>query len=1099
MSNVAIDEDLQSRQMAVYGRESMQKLRHASVLVSGLNGLGAEVAKNVILANVKKVTLHDDRRASVADCGANFFLTEVHAGSNRAAACAKQMQELNPEVTVRAVDGPFGSLRLNDYTVVVAVDVPLDAAVRANAYCRAQKPPIAFIRADVRGLAGFAFVDFGPKFTCVDPTGEAIKSAIIENITTAGGGGTTVLLTVQCVEDDDLELDDGDHIIFSEVEGMPNLNGMAPLPVSEVSKGKKRFSVSVPRAHASGAYRRGGLVTERRMPKQIAHRSYESFLTQDPGELWEVDESKMAPAARSYSEDFLRVFGTPQANAMYGRSGLLRIAFRALDAYQARHGRLPPPADAAAAAEVVSLAEQLNAGSTGVRVCELEHPERAKVVRQLAMGSCAVLSPMCAIFGGIVGQEVVKASTGKFHPCSQGFFLDAFEALPNKELPLDAEFGNPAAAGRYAGQVAVFGRSVQEKLSSLRIFLVGSGALGCEFLKNFALMGVCTAAASHHGALLTVTDDDIIEKSNLSRQFLFRNHDVGTSKSVAAVRAASAMNPQLRASALQDRVAPETEPVFNSSFWLSLDVVVNALDNVMARLYVDQQCVFYSKPLLESGTLGTKCNTQMVLPHLTENYGASRDAPEKQAPQCAVHNFPHNIDQCLVLAQSEFNGAFDTAPSDLVSFLSEGAGWVDGLAASQETPSSILDKLRGDPRVLCGVAGGCRDLLIAEPCSSWAQCLGWARRRFEAYFVSRVKQLLHNFPPDATTSQGVPFWSPPKRVPTPLPFDPSDPLHMQFIISAAHLRAFTFGIRPPPEGRDPRAVAETLLRSPDCRVLPFQPFLDATIETDEAGSPAAAAASGGSEPAAIQQEVQSLLAARSQLPPAFTVHPNPFEKDDGTNFHIAFISSFGNLRARNYGIAGIDPFQAKLKVGRIIPAIATTTAMATGFVCLELYKHLTRSPSSISGRRNLFANLALPGPMIMLSEPAPCEKVKSGQRWDPDMFMTVDEVAVPEGHTIWDKILVPNARAMSLENLFSFFGAKVSLRVTELLVKGRAIYSESLKFSRNDANRSRRLVDLIEELDPGQTRRPFYRLEQIVFQTAEGDDVKAATVVLQLA
>ena len=52
-----------------------------------------------------------------------------------------------------------------------------------------------------------------------------------------------------------------------------------------------------------------------------------------------------------------------------------------------------------------------------------------------------------------------------------------------------------------------------------------------------------------------------------------------------------------------------------------LDVVVNALDNVNARLYVDGRCVYFQKPLLESGTLGTKCNTQMVIPNLTENYG----------------------------------------------------------------------------------------------------------------------------------------------------------------------------------------------------------------------------------------------------------------------------------------------------------------------------------------------------------------------------------------------------------------------------------------------------------------------------------------------
>ena len=54
----AIDEDLQSRQMAVYGRETMLKMRNARVLISGLNGLGAEVAKNVVLSNVGSVTLH---------------------------------------------------------------------------------------------------------------------------------------------------------------------------------------------------------------------------------------------------------------------------------------------------------------------------------------------------------------------------------------------------------------------------------------------------------------------------------------------------------------------------------------------------------------------------------------------------------------------------------------------------------------------------------------------------------------------------------------------------------------------------------------------------------------------------------------------------------------------------------------------------------------------------------------------------------------------------------------------------------------------------------------------------------------------------------
>ena len=60
-------------------------------------------------------------------------------------------------------------------------------------------------------------------------------------------------------------------------------------------------------------------------------------------------------------------------------------------------------------------------------------------------------------------------------------------------------------------------------------------------------------------------------------------------------------------------------------------------------LYMDQRCVLYEKPLLESGTLGTKGNTQVVIPHLTESYASSQDPPEKQTPSCTVKNFPNAI------------------------------------------------------------------------------------------------------------------------------------------------------------------------------------------------------------------------------------------------------------------------------------------------------------------------------------------------------------------------------------------------------------------------------------------------------------------------
>lgn len=61
---------------------------------------------------------------------------------------------------------------------------------------------------------------------------------------------------------------------------------------------------------------------------------------------------------------------------------------------------------------------------------------------------------------------------------------------------------------------------MQEKLGKIKAFMVGSGALGCELLKGLAMMGVSTKPLEGE---LTVTDMDSIEKSNLNRQFLFRN------------------------------------------------------------------------------------------------------------------------------------------------------------------------------------------------------------------------------------------------------------------------------------------------------------------------------------------------------------------------------------------------------------------------------------------------------------------------------------------------------------------------------------------------------------------------------------------------
>lgn len=135
--------------------------------------------------------------------------------------------------------------------------------------------------------------------------------------------------------------------------------------------------------------------------------------------------------------------------------------------------------------------------------------------------------------------------------------------------------------------------------------MIGAGALGCEFVKAFALMGVGCSSDGN----VTITDNDNIEVSNLNRQFLFRKNNVGDSKSKVASQVARDMNKDLSITDYKLYVAEETENLFNDEFWEKLDFAVNAVDNIKARQYVDSRCVWFNKPLLESGTLGTKANT----------------------------------------------------------------------------------------------------------------------------------------------------------------------------------------------------------------------------------------------------------------------------------------------------------------------------------------------------------------------------------------------------------------------------------------------------------------------------------------------------------
>lgn len=365
------------------------------------------------------------------------------------------------------------------------------------------------------------------------------------------------------------------------------------------------------------SYQSGGIITQKKQPVVEHFKSLEEMLYQ-PGEIPFTDGLK------------------------WDRNPLLHLTYLAINRFYDENNKLPTESDVKKVIEYAkTILKKLPSD-----FCEIKED----IITQLVKYCSFTIQPVAAAFGGIIAQEIVKF-TGKYTPINQWLYMDWLEILPDK-VPSDTKLLN----SRYDDMIGIYGKEFHQKLENVKTFMIGCGALGCELLKNFALMGIGCGEKGR----ITVTDNDTIAVSNLNRQFLFREDNVGQKKSEAAGNRVKTMNKDIKVEALQEFVGESSEHIFNEKFWNDLSFVIPAVDNVKARAYIDQQCVFYEKPLIDSGTLGTKCNVVTVVPHLTQSYddGSKESNDEANIPMCTLRNFPSLIDHCIEWSRSLFNDWF---------------------------------------------------------------------------------------------------------------------------------------------------------------------------------------------------------------------------------------------------------------------------------------------------------------------------------------------------------------------------------------------------------------------------------------------------------
>ena len=584
------------------------------------------------------------------------------------------------------------------------------------------------------------------------------------------------------------------HLQVDDVIELSEIKGLDLNHQYKIVAVKSPYSFSI-NASVSGTYESGGMYTEIKQPLQLEHSSYHDAYNK------EILTSDFAKLDRQSTLHCCFI-------ALFNKN--LNLTF------------------------ISQLASQLKV--------ELDND----IVNQFiaSKGECA---PLYGIIGGLSAQEVLKKLSNKFTPISQWFYFDALELAPTAT--------SSSVLPRYQHQLDCLGQTLVDA-QQLNLFLVGAGAIGCELLKNFSMIGI---ANSKTNSRIVVTDMDTIEKSNLNRQFLFRSWDVGNLKSSTAKQAINKYN-SLKIESKSTRVGKETESEFNSEFYSSIDIVCNALDNWDARRYMDGQCVLYNKVLMESGTLGVMGNTQVIIPQKTECFSSSQDPQDQGIPQCTLHNFPNKIEHCIQWARDKFE-LFDSICQAANTYNSNGTV-VEASSLSNALPIS----------------------------TSWEDCVQWARLLFELFFTNNIQQMLHNFPVDTKNDQGVLFWSGPKRAPTPLHFNKE---HYEFVFIAACLRAQTCKVVP-----QPISTLDTILSN---MIVPE--FVPKQVKIHTEGNKAI-----------DQGDVQL-----PPSDPSHQFVPMEFEKDVDSNKHVDFVYWMSTLRALNYGITPLNKHMVKKIAGKIIP------------------------------------------------------------------------------------------------------------------------------------------------------------------------------------
>jgi len=820
-----------SRQSYTIGQDAQTKLSEASVLVIGYNSLAQEIVRNLALIGVSKIDIYHVKQLE------NYQKTNLYYPVANGIPIA-ELQKLNPTIQIESVDildedKELDKKKIKKYNMVILTNSVIEDALNINRITR--KLNIQFIMCGSYGLMSYLFNDFGENFIVNDIDGEQSESLILELV-------DNKMLKFK----DQHKLSDGDTITITWLDNTESIYKIY----------RKRSPI---------------LVELSELPEQDKNK-YIKILRNKISKTFKFESLKKNIDVITH---VVSDWSVPIDRSKYLHK--LHIAY---DKYLDEFGLAPR-----------------SWSMSDFEVFEKYLKFETEQEKTLAMKFCYTLRgdllPISSILGGIVSHEVLKALTHKYIPITQWFYMDYLDLISDSDAKSfdDVTGKNYRTKTKYEGIVNIFGKKFLEQFQKTIPFVIGSGAIGCELIKNLGMMGV---------KQIYLTDPDHIEKSNLSRQFLFNDEDIRQSKAETAAKKIKLMNPDTCVHVLKQKICLETENIFDKQFHSKIDVYLNALDNMDARIYMDNQAIKYSKPLIDSGTMGSKGNVQVIVPLLTETYGSSKDPDEIAGiPICTIKSFPYKPAHTIQWARELFETEFNQIPNLLNKYKNH----------------DLLEKINdSDAKNLLKQLYKYNGFELNQE--------GYLKLLMGIFYSSHfdnIKEII-----DKLTKIENKEELGDKKLPTYLDdTNLNQEYLLKYISDGFKLLNQIFSTDIKFDSDKKISIGENNTK------------IDFTYDLDNLNS---------------EQIIRILFPIINFVPEA---KPIEFEKDDDDLGHVSWITLSANMRNTQYLIPQTDMYETRRIAGNIIPAMITTTSLISGFQILE-YIRICKlySPNKYLGKQN---------------------------------------------------------------------------------------------------------------------------------------------------